>query len=295
LYASLSALAFAGWIYNGFIWPSYVGGEIKRAPKSMIVGIVVGVAFLWLFYWVVGELSWAVTGRDWASAINWLATNYPNKYTVPSYPWLSFITPLLTDNPILIWIVLLSYIAAWTAANLATALCATRILFSWSFDRVMPRALSNVSEKFQAPTWAAVTVGIIGIIGLCVATFTGIFNYFLNTAAMVLLVYAVVSVAAIVFPFRRKELFEASPSMVKTRLARVPVISIIGVIALISSLYGSYYALTNSVMGPLDVASYSMVAGVFILGFALYYIAKTYRSRKEGFDLGMLMKAIPPE
>jgi len=54
VYASLSALAFAGWIYNGFIWPSYVGGEIKRASKSLVVGMLVGVLFLWLFYWVIG-------------------------------------------------------------------------------------------------------------------------------------------------------------------------------------------------------------------------------------------------
>ena len=295
VYASLSALAFAGWIYNGFIWPSYVGGEIKRASKSLVVGMLVGVLFLWLFYWVIGELSWAVAGKDWASAVNWLATNYPNKYPVPSYPWLSFITPLLTDNPVFIWILLLSYIAAWVAANLATALCATRILFSWSFDRVMPRAISNVSERFQAPTWAPVIVGVIGIIGLCLASFTGIFNYFLNTAAMVLLAYAIVSVAAILFPFRRKEIFESSPSMVRTRLAGVPLISILGVIALIFSLYGSYYALTNSVMGPLNVDSYSMVGGVFILGLVVYYVAKTYRLRKEGLDLGLLIREIPPE
>jgi amino acid transporter len=295
LYASLSALAFAGWIYNGFIWPSYVGGEIKRASKSLIVGIMVGVVFLWLFYWIVGELSWAVAGKDWISAVNWLATNYPNKYPVPSYPWLSFISPLLTDNPVLIWAILISYIAAWVACNIATALAASRILFSWSFDRVAPRALSNVSESFQAPTWAAIIIGIIGIIGLYVATFTGIFNYFLNTAAMVLLSYAVVSVAAIVFPFRRKEMFQSSPSMVRTRLAGVPVISILGVIAVIFSLYGSYYALTNSVMGPLNVASYSMVAGTFILGLVLYYVAKTYRLKKEGLDLGLLIKEIPPE
>lgn len=295
LYASLSALAFAGWIYNGFIWPSYVGGEIKRASKSLIVGIVVGVVFLWFFYWIVGELSWAVAGKDWISAVNWLATNYPNKYPVPSYPWLSFVTPLLTDNAVLIWAILISYIAAWVACNIATALCATRILFSWSFDRIMPRALANVSERFQAPTWAPVVTGIIGIIGLFVATFTGIFNYFLNTAGMVLLAYAVVSVAAIVFPFRRKGIFESSPSIVRTSLAGVPLISILGAISLIFSLYGSYYALTNSVMGPLNVASYSMIAGVFILGLVIYYAAKTYRLRKEGLDLGLLIKEIPPE
>ena len=65
--------------------------------------------------------------------------------------------------------------------------------------------------------------------------------------------------------------------------------------ALIFSLYGSYYALTNSVMGPLNVASYSMVAGVFILGLIIYYVAKMYRLRKEGLDLGLLIKEIPPE
>ena len=112
---------------------------------------------------------------------------------------------------------------------------------------------------------------------------------------MVLLAYAVVAVAAIVFPFRRKEIFDSSPMMVRTRLAGIPVIAILGLIALISSLYGSYYALTNSVMGPLNVASYSMVAGVFILGIAIYYVAKTYRLRKEGLDLGLLIKDIPPE
>jgi amino acid transporter len=295
LYASLSAMAFAAWIYNGFIWPAYVGGEIKRASKSLIVGVLVGVVFLWLFYWVVGELSWAVAGKDWISAVNWLATNYPNKYPVPSYPWLSFVTPLLTDNAVLISIILISYVAAWVAANLATMLCATRIVFSWSFDRIAPRALANVSERFHAPTWAPIFTGIIGIIGLAFATFTGIFNYFLNTAGMVLLAYAVVSVAAIVFPFRRKELFESSPSIVKTRVAGLPVISILGVIAFIFSLYGTYYALTNSIMGPLNVVSYSMIAGTFILGLILYYFAKTYRLKKEGLDLGLLIKEIPPE
>ena len=295
LYASLSAIAFAAWIYNGFIWPAYVGGEIKRASKSMIVGMMVGVVFLWFFYWTVGELSWAVAGKDWISAVNYLATNYPNKYPVPSYPWLSFVTPLLTDNGALICIILISYVAAWVAANLATMLCATRIVFSWSFDRITPRALANVSERFHAPTWAPIFTGIIGIVGLGVATFTGIFNYFLNTAGMVLLAYAVVSVAAIVFPFRRKELFESSPSIVKTRLAGLPLISILGVIALIFSLYGTYYALTNSIMGPLNTASYSMIAGTFILGLILYYVAKTYRLKKEGLDLGLLIKEIPPE
>jgi len=288
-------MAFAAWIYNGFIWPAYVGGEVKRASKSLIVGILVGVVFLWLFYWIVGELSWAVAGKDWISAVNWLATNYPNKYPVPSYPWLSFVTPLLTDNAVLISIILISYVAAWVAANLATMLCATRIVFSWSFDRIAPRALANVSERYHAPTWAPIFTGIIGIIGLAFATFTGIFNYFLNTAGMVLLAYAVVSVAAIVFPFRRKELFESSPSIVKTRLAGLPLISILGAIALIFSLYGTYYALTNSIMGPLNVVSYSMIAGTFILGLVLYYVAKTYRLKREGLDLGLLIKEIPPE
>jgi amino acid transporter len=295
IWASLSAMGFGMWLFSGWVYPAYVGGEVKHASKSMIFGIMISIIFLWFFYWVVGELSWAVAGKDWTSAVNWLATNYPNQYPVPSYPWLSFITPLLTDNPVLIWLILISYIAAWVAANIAVILCATRILFAWSFDRITPSAMANVSERFHAPTWAAVVTGIIGVIGLYVAIFTGIFGYYLNTAGMVLLTFAIVSVAAIIFPFKRREIFEASPSMVRTRLGGVPLISILGVISFIFSIYASYYALTTTVMGPLNTGSYSMIAGVFILGVIIYYIAKGYRSKKEGIDLGLLIKEIPPE
>jgi len=38
-----------------------------------------------------------------------------------------------------------------------------------------------------------------------------------------------------------------------------------------------------------------MIAGTFILGLILYYVAKTYRLKKEGLDLGLLIKEIPPE
>ena len=295
IWASLSAMGFGMWLFYGWIFPAYVGGEVKRASRSMLFGIIGGILFLWLFFWIVGELSWAVAGREWISAVNWLATNYPDKYPIPSYPWISFVTPLLTDNPILIWLMLISYISAWVANDIAKILCATRIIFAWSFDRVVPHSLANVSERFHAPTWAAVVTGIIAIISLYVAIFTGIFGYYLNTAGMILIAYTIVSIAAIVFPFRRKEIFEASPSIVRTRVGGVPLISIIGVISAGFSIYGSYFALTTTILGPLNVASYSTIAGLFILGAIIYYFAKTYRSRREGIDLGLLIKEIPPE
>ena len=97
------------------------------------------------------------------------------------------------------------------------------------------------------------------------------------------------------FPFRRKELYDASPSIVKGRIAGVPVISILGAIALIFTLYASYYALTAPVMGPLNTASYSMVVGTFVAGLVIYYVAKMYRLKTEDIDLGLLIKEIPPE
>jgi len=293
--ASLSAMGFGMWLFYGWIFPAYVGGEVKAVSRSMLIGIVGSIFFLWLFFWIVGELSWAVAGREWISAVNWLATTYPDKYPIPSYPWISFVTPLLTDNPVLIWLMLLSYISAWVANDICKILCATRIIFAWSFDRIVPKSLANVSERFHAPTWAAVITGIIAIISLYVAIFTGIFGYYLNTAGMILIAYTIVSIAAIVFPFRLRETFEASPSIVRVRVGGVPVISIIGVISVAFSIYGSYYALTTTILGPLNVASYSTIAGLFILGFVIYRLAKVYRLKKERIDLGLVFKEIPPE
>jgi amino acid transporter len=112
---------------------------------------------------------------------------------------------------------------------------------------------------------------------------------------MVLLTFVIVSIAAMIFPFKRKEIFDASPSIVRSRVGGIPVISILGAVAAFFSLYAAYYALTTSVMGPLNEGSYGLIAGVFLLGVIIYHVARAYRLSKDGIDLGLLIKQIPPE
>lgn len=295
IWANVSAMGFGAWLFFGWIFPVYAGGEVKSISKNMLVGILASILFLFVFWVVIGELSWAVAGKDWVSAANWLATNHPDKYPVPSYPWISFVTPLLTDNPILIQLMLVSYIAMWIANDLPKIMVTSRILFSWSFDRILPKFVANVSKRFHAPTWAVIITGTLAIIWLGAGVFSGIFNYYLNIAGMILIAYTIVAIAAVIFPFKLKDTFEASPSIVKARVGKVPVISIIGLIAAVLGLYASYYALTTPVMGPVSVAAYTTIAGLFIMGFVIYEFAKYFRMKRDGIDLGMNFREVPPE
>jgi amino acid transporter len=294
IWASVSAMGFGAWLFFGWIFPVYVGGEIKEASKNMLVGLVASILFLWFFWVLIGEMSWAVAGKDWTSAVNWLATNHPTNYPVPSYPWISFITPLLTDNPVLIWLMLIGYSAMWIANDLPKIMVTSRIIFSWSFDRVMPKFAANVSDRFHAPTWAVVITGTLAIVWLYIGVFTGIFSYYLNIAGLILIAYSIVSISAAAFPFRLKTIFEASPSFVKVRVGGIPLISILGSISAIIGVYATYYALTTPVMGPVSMSSYSTIAVIFILGLVVYEVAKYYR-KKQGLDLELAFKVIPPE
>lgn len=41
-----------------------------------------------------------------------------------------------------------------------------RYLFSWSFDRIMPEWMADVSERWRAPVKATLLVGAMGVVGL---------------------------------------------------------------------------------------------------------------------------------
>ena len=67
----------------------------------------------------------------------------------------------------------LSFIVAIMVALPATFLIATRSLFAWSFDRVIPDKVSEVNERTRSPLVANVVVLVVTLIYLAVIVFAG--------------------------------------------------------------------------------------------------------------------------
>jgi hypothetical protein len=71
-------------------------------------------------------------------------------------------------------------------------------------------------------------VALISWVLLILFTFTHLFDYVFNYIVIFGIAFWITSFAAILLPYRRKELFEAAPAMVQAKIAGVPWVTIAG-------------------------------------------------------------------
>ena len=90
-------------------------------------------------------------GEEWLGAATFLANEAPDQYPLPAFPFYFFFAAMLTDSAILIAIMSISFVLAFFAALPPTFLIATRSLFAWSFDRILPDKVSEVNDRTHSP------------------------------------------------------------------------------------------------------------------------------------------------
>jgi amino acid transporter len=202
-----------------------------------------------------------------------------------------------TQNPLLVTVFNLGYAGTILAMNVAIFFTLARNLFAWSFDRVMPSSFADVNERTHTPIKATVVMIVVALIYAYVAVYqfglmAALFSY---GVAGIFLAFIIVAVSAVVYPYRRKDLFESADPIAKKKLLGVPLLSLLGVLSIITSLIVVYSIILPAIGGSSFLSI--LVEGIiptFIIGAIIYAIA--YAARKgQGIDLSVLGKEIPPE
>ena len=104
----------------------------------------------------------------------------------------------------------------------------------------------------------------------------------------------ITSIAALVFPKRRKDIWERSPAIVKAKIGPVPVLSVLAIISIILAAYLGYASISPAFVGELDPAIMAFTIGLFLIGFVIYFVSSLYH-RKTGIPLELSFKELPPE
>ena len=132
-------------------------------------------------------------------------------------------------------------------------------------------------------------------LALWASIFTPLFDFIFNYIAIFGIAFWITSFAAILLPYRRPELFEAAPDMVKRRVAGIPMITIAGLINLILFTLILYSSFTlPAFSGPVGPAAIAFVLGIYIVGLIVYFVVASIR-RQQGINLDLLYSEIPPE
>ncbi|MEM3803851.1 MAG: hypothetical protein QXX17_05510, partial [Conexivisphaerales archaeon] len=293
---TLTGIVYTMLSYIGYANSAYFAGEVKGNPaRSQGIAIPLSTAIFAVIIYILYTQIYRVFGHDFLVAASSLATsgssswyNYANSLPSPAY-LISFIS----HNPYFVAAVPLGLALTFFGFAIVYFFIPVRNIFAWAFDRIIPLKFSDVT-KSGVPYLAIAFYGAIAYISLYLTVYTPVFGYLAYSNFGWWLAVAIVMFSAAIFPFRRKELFETSPSIVKKRLAGVPLITILGVVAGLLSLFVSYSTILPSFTGielnPVYVASMLII---FLIAVIIYAISHFYHKAK-GLPLDLISKELPP-
>ncbi len=285
-------LAFASFGYA--VVTAYAGGEV-RSPKSsgrnaMLIALgVSGVVVALLM-----GLAEQTFGNDFLGSATYLSNNGSKAYPFGAPSFFFFFVAMLTDSAPVIAIMSLSFIVAFIVALPVTFLIATRALFAWSFDRLLPEQLSEVNPRTHSPLIANAVVLAVTLVFLAIIVFAGGgFLQMLYTSGLAeMLTFIVVAIAGILLPFRRKAMYQNSS--INMKWLGLPAISVVGVAAL--ALYVLFFVslATQSALGANAPAGVTATIVIAAIGIVLYPISYAV-NRSRGVNLGLAFKQLPPD
>jgi len=285
LNASVAAVPLLLINLGPYLFMYNVAGEVRNAKKSYLWGAWGAIFLSAIFFLMFTILTDRVMGIGFIEA--WTFAN--GGYAPVVSALLAVVVPNLAVNVILAIILLVSNVGF---GFLGFAF-ASRPMFAWAFDRVLPSKLASVSDRYHTPGTAITVTLLISWIGWSLYIYGhGFTSVILNSLLIKFVAWAIVSLAAVAIPYTRKEIFENSP--VAYRVAGVPVISILGAISCVT--FAGY--VVNSVTTTEFYTPTGYQAGFLILLFAAtviwYFLAAAYR-KSQGIDISKAFVQLPPD
>ena len=288
------------------LWPNWgatLYGEIrgandfKRVFSGMFGGLWITVALTVAFLLLIDKTI------GWSFYQNSNQLNYqvfvltPHVSTVlPIWPYPVLFAAWLVHNTVF-QVALILVMSLWFFGWVGTLfLSSTRVIFAAAFDRVLPDRAAEVSEKRKVPFYSLILM-LLPAVGLsAVYAYNSTFvTYTYDATLVIAITFLFSSIAVVLLPFIKKDLWRASPAS-KIRIFGVQIVPVAGWITIGLLGFDLYEWFTNALYG-VGLAyhdSLYFMGALYVLAIILYVGARLVRKR-QGIDLGLINKEIPVE
>lgn len=287
------AIIYVFQAFTGFQWTGYFAGEIKNVRRTATTSILGALVITIVLYILATTLIYRTYGFQEFGSLVFLGFNSGNS-PLTFAPYLPSLVKFLSIPGFLQIFVVFCFLFAvlwWTPTGF---LIATRNLFAWSFDRLAPSGVAEVNERLHTPVTATVIVVVWVIVLNFLNIYLGLSALLVNVMAVMALAFIAVSLAAILMPFTRPNVFEECPPMVRKRIAGMPVLTIVGVVMLLSWGFVLYVTFSTTTFGQVSPVSMLEAFAMPILGLIYYLVVRAVRAR-QGIQLAAAFREIPPE
>lgn len=310
------------WLVFFNLWPNWgatLYGEVRGATDykrnfagmawALGVTTLLGIVF---FLGISRAMGWDFYVQ--ANAAWWNYAWYGVESPLGIWPYPALLASFLTTSRALQLIVILLMSFWWFGWAGTLFLSSTRVIFAAAFDRLLPEWAADVNERTGTPVNAMLLMVIPAVlvsglyaynVGVAEDGTGGFYSITLAATQGIAIMYFGTAIAAIILPYKKKELFEASP-IAQMKVAGIPLISVAGAIFAAflgfllvewmfdpwlntggegAGLYGISFKNTNSII---------FLGACYAIATALYYGFKA-RRKTEGIDLDKVQAEIPVE
>ncbi len=277
---------------------AYFAGEIKNTLRSMSVGVMGGT----LVSWVIAAMGVAAFfvgfGYRFLSAYGFEALVNPSTATSGAFSVNALVLAAVA-NPNTAFFIGLGFFLAVLGLVAAPILPASRILFAWSFDQLIPKAFASISDRTHTPIFSLGIICALTIIVAALDTYlSSVLGSFLATTLIVAIAFLPNGVTALVLPFKAPSVFQTAPLTVKRSIGRLPLITLTGLIhtlglGAIILLVFLNPASAGTSTGTLSAGALGVVLAGLVASIAFYPVARAIR-RRSGVDISLAFKEIPP-
>jgi APA family basic amino acid/polyamine antiporter len=278
---------------------AFFAGEIKNASRSMTIGMFGGSVFSWALA-ALGALGIiSVFGYTFMSAFGYEDLLNPTTLSLGKFGFAPLVLAVV-GNPTLAFLIGMGFAFAALGFLAGGILPASRILFAWSFDRIIPQKFSSVNGRTNTPIFALVFLIIVVSIVAYISSFASTyFGPFLAFSVITVLAFLPNGITSTLVPFLKKEMYRSAPSIVQKKIAGFPLLTLTGLIhtiafgtVLVLVFLNPSYAGTST--GTLGVGAIAVILVALVFAAVFYPIARAIR-RRQGIELEQVFKQLPPE
>jgi len=273
------------------VWSTSFSGEVKDVTRGQLIAIPTAQIIGGILLILLGVFGLGAIGGEALRAFGWVGMLSPESLPLPIYPWITTLASIMADNILLTIIIQVSALLLMILTAAVDAIYATRGMLAWGIDGLAPSWLGEVSERYHTPKNAILVTAGLAITLLALYSFSGWLTVIAAQVPMGI-VLGLMAIAAAIFPYLKRDVFEGSPASFK--VAGIPLMTITGVLGAIVMAWVVYRTFVDEVFGANAPASLILMVGAFVVAVIWYFVARAVRSR-QGVDLDARFEEIPIE
>jgi len=279
----------------GSTYAANISGEIKKVNLAMPLSQI-GSMVLFLVYWLIfTTVANHGLGDTTIRSLSYIDTQGQATTMLNTLPTISYMVVWMTQNWFLVAIAgPLGFLVATWGGILGLSFAPVRNLFAFSFDGLLPGWVNKVSRN-GSPNRAVLLAFLIAWVIMTVSIFTTWWSFITYTVTIWMVGWVILGIAAMVFPWRRKDIFEKSPALVQSRILGIPWITILGLLGTIvaaGSIWATFLVGTTPTFNEKNLL---WTTAVFIAAPIVIYFIAVYWQKSKGVEMDKRFKTIPPD